>query len=911
MSYLDEFYMYDDSLMHYGTKRHSGRYPWGSGENPYQHTKGFNGYVNDLKRQGLSESVIAQGLGFKSTAELRAHMSIEKDRMRQEQRNQVLKLKDTGMSINAIAKELGIPESTARSIIDPAVAEKVNKTTNVANMLRDQVNAKGYIDIGEGVELSPMVGASSERMKTAVAMLKEEGYKTYNVNVEQVSNPGKYTTIKVLGTPDSTFKDVVSDPTKIKSIDSYVVNDGETILGMVPPKSIDSSRVKIRYAEEGGIQKDGVIELRRGVDDISLGNSMYAQVRIAVDGKNYMKGMAIYSDNMPDGYDVVYNTNKKIGTPPDKVFKQMKTDADGNVDMDNPFGATIKPLNAGGQSYYTDKDGNKQLRVINKVNDQGDWAEWSRTISAQVLSKQPLPLVQNQLDLTYKSKLAEFDEIKSLTNPTIKKKLLESYADDCDASAVHLKAIKFPGQATHVLLPIPSLKDDEVYAPNYENGTQLALIRYPHGGPFEMPILRVNNKNQEALSVMKNAPDAIGVTSKTLARLSGADCDGDTATTIPIPKNSRLHIQNMPALKQLENFDPGKYENEKIPLMKSHRNQVEMGKVTNLIADMQIKGAEPDEIARAVKHSMVVIDSKKHHYDVNQSFIDNGIQELKQKYQNGEGASTLITRSKAEIRVPERKERVDIDPETGKKIYTETGGSYIKTRTLKSGEVRTKEVQRTTTTTRMAEADDARDLMSSKSAPYAVELVYAKYANKMKDLGNSARKEYLNTPALKYSPEAKKKYSKEVDSLNAKLNIALAHSPVERQATILANATVKAKVAANPELKADKSQYKRLRGQAITAARNRLGGKKQRILITDSEWEAIQAGAISDSKLKKILDNTDSDALRKRATPRPSVTLSNSKAAIARSMDANGYSNAEIAEALNISTSSVSKMING
>lgn len=25
-----------DELEHYGTPRHSGRYPWGSGENPYQ-----------------------------------------------------------------------------------------------------------------------------------------------------------------------------------------------------------------------------------------------------------------------------------------------------------------------------------------------------------------------------------------------------------------------------------------------------------------------------------------------------------------------------------------------------------------------------------------------------------------------------------------------------------------------------------------------------------------------------------------------------------------------------------------------------------------------------------------------------------------------------------------------------------
>ena len=30
-----------DILMHYGTPRHSGRYPWGSGENPYQRNGDF------------------------------------------------------------------------------------------------------------------------------------------------------------------------------------------------------------------------------------------------------------------------------------------------------------------------------------------------------------------------------------------------------------------------------------------------------------------------------------------------------------------------------------------------------------------------------------------------------------------------------------------------------------------------------------------------------------------------------------------------------------------------------------------------------------------------------------------------------------------------------------------------------
>ena len=48
-----------------------------------------------------------------------------------------------------------------------------------------------------------------------------------------------------------------------------------------------------------------------------------------------------------------------------------------------------------------------------------------------------------------------------------------------------------------------------------------------------------------------------------------------------------------------------------------------MGDVSNLITDMTIKGANNDELARAVRHSMVVIDSEKHNLDVKASARDN------------------------------------------------------------------------------------------------------------------------------------------------------------------------------------------------------------------------------------------------------------------------------------------------
>src|SRR5690606_21658099 len=96
---------------------------------------------------------------------------------------------------------------------------------------------------------------------------------------------------------------------------------------------------------------------------------------------------------------------------------------------------------------------------------------------------------------------------------------------------------------------------------------------------------------------------------------------------------------------------------EGMPKMTAKQKQSEMGKVSNLITDMTIKGANTNEIARAVRHSMVVIDAEKHNLNYKQSAIDNGISQLKQKYQGGadKGASTLISRTTSEQRVPTRK----------------------------------------------------------------------------------------------------------------------------------------------------------------------------------------------------------------------------------------------------------------
>lgn len=947
---------YNDELLHAGVGHDndppgvgSGRYQWGSGDNPYQHDIGLAGIVHDLKKKGVSESDIAKSLGFvnrKGEAALstfRAQLSIESNRRKQELARAVPEYKASGMSVKAISKKLGISESSVRNYLDENRQIGYSKATNVANALKEALTDKHYIDVGPGVEHN--VGCTQTTMSTAIEMLKAQGYKEHLVKVEQMGQPGQYTTIKVLGEPDTDWKTVKNNPQLIQPFTDYAVDGGVSMLGLKPVKSIDSKRIYVRYDEEGGGDRDGTIELRRGVEDISLGNSKYAQVRIGVDGTHYMKGVALYSDafNDPkyDGYDVIYNSNKKAGSDMDTVFKKMERNKDGTINQDNPFGATIKPLTvdgdghitAGGQSEYKDKDGNWQLRVINKVNDQGDWQKWAKTVSAQVLSKQQLPLIKRQLALTYQDKLTEYEEIKALTNPTIKKKLLEGFADDCDASAVHLKAKAFPEQASHVLIPIPSLAGDEnyrkthgvdgeVFAPNYRTGDTVALVRYPHAGTFEIPILRVNNDNKEAVNAIgKNAPDAIGVNKFVADKLSGADFDGDTVAVIPTTKTN---IQSLPSLKGLQGFNTKDYkypDPENHPKMKSQTKQTQMGITTNLIADMQLAGgATEDELVRAVKHSMVVIDAQKHHLDYKRSEAENNIQQLKDKYQGGGGASTLITRAKSGVYINERKLASYVDPKTGKKVYglnpetgekyyEETGKTHLKKSPTKADPNRYVEVKNQQKVPMMETVDDARDLMSSRDNPNPKELAYANYANQMKSLAKEARKEAYNTPKLERNPEATKKYAEEVKSLNDKLVLAEKNAPRERQAQIIATTTYKYQVKNNPELEGDKEHLKRLKGQSLDRARRMVGAKKDPIDINDREWEAIQAGAISDTKLKKILDNTDQDKFKQRATPRNNTKLSDSKKLLAITWAKANYDNAVIAERLNVSSSTVSKIL--
>jgi DNA-binding transcriptional regulator YiaG len=311
---------------------------------------------------------------------------------------------------------------------------------------------------------------------------------------------------------------------------------------------------------------------------------------------------------------------------------------------------------------------------------------------------------------------------------------------------------------------------------------------------------------------------------------------------------------------------------------------------------MTIMGASNDELARAVKHSMVVIDAEKHGLNWQQSAKDNGIPALMKKYQGKAtgGSATLISRATSEIRVPARKNTPRIDPVTGKKIWIETGESYVD----KSGRT----VRRTQSSQKLKEAEDAFDLVSPDGGT-KIESVYASHSNRMKALANEARRQLVATKSTPYSESARRVYAPQVESLTAKLNLAMRNRPLERQAQLLANTVVQAKREANPDM--DKTEFKKLSGQALREARARTGAEKQQIRITPDEWEAIQAGAITNHRLEEILNNADLDQIRQLATPRTERVMTPAKVTRARSMAASGYTQSEIASALGVSLSTV------
>ena len=1004
-SVLDEMrtVLEGDELFHYGTKYHSGRYPYGSGEDPFQHEGDFLTRIDRLKKDGWEETAenVQKEFGMK-LEEYRNEKYWAEYTRKNEQIARVHALKEKGYGVSAIGREIGESESTIRGWLKAEEQAKIDGTKSkepkaIADFLKEKIDEKGMpIDVGKNNEI--VLGVKRTTLDKALYALESEGYVIQQNRIPQPNNPGNYTTQMVLCPPGSP-KNASFQWDKIATIEDYKFDENTSSVKkkFTYPESLDSSRLMVRYADDvgpdgfTGIQKDGTIELRRGVADLDLKGDRYSQVRILVDGTHYLKGMAVYSDDMPDGVDVVFNTNKKKGTPAlgDKdntVLKPIKKDPE------NPFGSTIKDADEGGQYWYNDpKTGEEHLGLINKKSSQGDWSEWADALPSQFLSKQSKQLAERQLNLAAKERYNEYDSICAIDNPTIKKHFLKSFADDCDGAAVNLKAASLPGQKYHVIIPINNQKDTEIYAPGYENGTKLALIRYPHGGTFEIPVLTVNNNNKLAKKVIgDDSIDAVGITSKVAEQLSGADFDGDTVMCIPTDYGN-IRINRKQPLDGLKNFEPkdtyrtekrgDDYYNiygDKVKIMT--QTDKEMGVISNLITDMTLSdGATEDELARAVRHSMVVIDAEKHKLDYKRSEVENGIAELKRKYQrtvqpDGSiktgGASTIISKAKGTVLVPKTRGQARINKETGEQTYllaepkdrfyvdktynkktgevtlVTTDGKKIKynsnnpdeveryapiatyhgkgenttvTYSNKAGDISYNVKERTQKITNMANTKDAYTLVSEAQHP--MELLYADYANSMKALANQARKEMVSTGTLKYNPSAAAVYKEEVDQLMASLNNAEKNSIRERQALRLTNADIMAKTAADEAAGIDtssksyKKDLKKTKQQSLTKNRELAGSVSRRdrnITITDRQWEAIQAGAIHESTLKRILANADADDLRQRATPRESRAVTTGQLNRMKSMQATGrYTIGEIANQLGLSTTTVKKYLEG
>jgi hypothetical protein len=894
----------EDYVSHYGVPRRSGRYPWGSGgqkEHSEGHVsktrnKSFLDYVKDMEGQGLSQKEIAQGLNM-TTTELRDQRTIARNAKIRAEIDQINRLASTGMSNGEIAKEMGLPgESSVRARRKQGVQERADIYKNVSTMLKDEVDARHYVDVGKGVEAK--IGISSEKLRVSLAMLKEQGYNVHIVPHPQIGTQHD-TDMKILVRPGVTQKDAFLNRDKIQQISLFTPDGGRAFSKKIHnPISIDPSRLKVVHKEEGGDKADGVIFVREGVKDISLGKSRYAQVRIKVGKDKYLKGMAMYSDDLPKGIDLEFHTKKRN--------TGNKLDSLGDIEKGLlPFGAVTKPL--------LENEGSSKERpysAMNLIFEQGDWTGWSRNLSSQFLSKQSPTLAKGQLDKVNKRHRRDLDEIMSLTNPTVRKRMLWDFANETDSAAVQMEAAAInSGQRWHAILPLKTLSPTQVYAPNYKNGESVVLVRFPHGGTFEIPELTVNNRNPEGRKLLRDAKDAIGIHHTVAERLSGADFDGDTVIVIP---NQPKKVRSSRALEGLKDFDPiaayPKYPGMKV-MTKAQKGH-EMGVVSNLITDMTIKGAPHEKIAKAIRHSMVVIDANKHELNWKQSYIDNGINQLKKEYQGKPGgkyggSTTLLSRAGAPAFIPKRKERPapqggPINVRTGRREWVPTNKRKFNKKTGEWELVKEKFEQ-------LAITDNARDLSSGTR----MENLYADHSNSLKAMANEARLGYLNTPRLNQSRSAKQVYAKEVASLDFKLKQAYEHAPLERQAQVIARANVRAKTDSNPTL--SKDQIKKLNYQELEVARTRMkaGKKKTRIDITDEEWNAIQAGAIAESRLQEILANTDTERIRKLATPKRRLLMSSSKTTRARAMLARGHTRAEVADALGVSLTTLDTSLEG
>ena len=964
----DNYILEDDYLEHVGVSKRdgadigSGRFPLGSGDNPFQHLEGLYGEYRKLHEKGLTDGEIGKSLGM-SSGDLRGRLEYYRALKGSKNITDAIELKDKGLSNLEIAEKMGVSPSTVANYLKASQTVREAKIISTRNALKDKIDKVGWVEIGHGTE--NWMGVKRTMLDAAATTLYDEGYELYSDLRVKQGGSGNFTNLKVLAKPGMTRGDVLADKGNIEATMADVKSrdGGFTYDKKGPPVNISSKRIEIRYGDDpvSGTDMDGVIELRRGVPDLDLGKAHYAQVRIAVDDKYYAKGMAVYADDLPDGIDIRVNSNKPRSKGIEgslKPQKHINDDPTKPIDQDNPFGTNTKQeweLERASNFYIDPKDGKRKQSALNFVNEEGVWEKWDKNLASQFLGKQPPALAKQQLNIDAMQRRREFDEIKALTNPVLKAELLKDFASTCDSAAVDLQAAALPRQATAVILPAKSLKETEIYAPRHKDGEEVILVRYPHQGIFEIPRLTVNNRNREAAKRISNqSVDAVCINPKTAAILSGADFDGDTVLVIPTKGHD---IRNAKPYKELKDFDYHELykasdediKSGKVRIWKKGSTQEhgEMGKISNLVTDMTLQDAPPEHIIRATKHAMVIIDVAKHKLDWKRSERDNGIAELKKIYQpkidpeTGDyiytkggklrygGAGTLLSRSKSPINVPAVKSYANVN-EKGKKWYdpTKPEGALIRVKDTemvpdrrKTGEFDEKGKpiyetvgwkEKTRSSTKMAEAEDAYKLTSGGSKEHPgtqIEAVYADYANRMKALANEARKAQImaERETKKKNPTAAKTYAKEIDHLNYQINEAKKNAPLERRAQGLAQSKVELE---KQQREMSKGEESKLLDKELKRAREIVGASRYQVKISDKEWEAIQAGAISPTIQKEIFRFTDNDRLKELAMPRQPVKLSKTYIATAKSMLDRGYTIEEVAKRFDVSPSTLSKAVN-
>ena len=230
----------EDILMHYGMPRRSGRYPWGSGEDPYQHSGDFLSRIEELKKTGWTETPenIKKEFGL-TTTQYRTEKANAKDERRMLDVARAKSLKEDGLGATEIGRIMGKNESTIRSLLNESSEIKMKKARETADFIKEQIEKKGMIDVTSGVERE--LGVSKEKLNQALKLLEEEGYPIYKGGIPQATNPGQQTNQRVICKPGTDHKDIYNYE-NVHPLTDYISKDGGSTFERKFTKTIKKTR---------------------------------------------------------------------------------------------------------------------------------------------------------------------------------------------------------------------------------------------------------------------------------------------------------------------------------------------------------------------------------------------------------------------------------------------------------------------------------------------------------------------------------------------------------------------------------------------------------------------------------------------------------------------------------------------